>query len=77
MEMKDVTGSSQVKQVGYDDKEHVLAVMFHSGATYHYKGVSADTHKKMMKAESIGKFLHLHVKGKHPHKLHSDGKAKS
>lgn len=60
--------SSTVKSVGYDAPSRTLAVQFASGGTYHYHGVAPEVHTSLMKAESIGKFLHNRVKGKYGHK---------
>ena len=68
MEMKHVpVKSSQVKSVGYHPEYKTLAVTFHGGAIYQYHDVPADIHARMMKAESIGKFLHAEIKGKFKH----------
>lgn len=60
--------SSQIKSHGFDPVTGTLAVEFHSGHTYHYSGVSAEKHAEMCKAESVGKFLGAHIKGKHDFK---------
>lgn len=59
--------SSQIKSHGYDPVTGTLAVEFNSGHTYHYSGVSAEKHAELCKAESVGKFLHAHIKPHHDH----------
>lgn len=57
--------SSQIAAIGYHEGTGTLRVKFNgSGSEYDYTGVSAETHKALGKAESIGKFFGAHVKGK-------------
>lgn len=58
--------SSNVVSVGYDPATKTMAVEFNSG-TYHYHGVSADLHSRMLAAESIGGFHSKYVRGKFNH----------
>lgn len=55
--------SSQIESIGHEG--NTLAVKFKSGGTYHYHDVSADQFAAIKKAESIGSFLHKHIKPKH------------
>jgi hypothetical protein len=57
--------SSNVKEYGFDPDTNTLAVRFHSGGLYHYADVPPEKFDAMHKAESLGKFLHQNVKGKH------------
>lgn len=59
--------SSQMSAHGYDPTTKTLAIRFQSGGTYHYKDVPSEVYEKMKKAESLGSFLHHHVKGKFKH----------
>lgn len=63
MKMQSVT-SSQVESVGYDAASKTLAVKFKNGGEYQYDGPPPELYDSMLKAESIGKFLGAHVKGK-------------
>ena len=54
--------SSQIDSIGHDG--NTLAVKFKNGGTYHYHGVSATQFSDMQKAESIGGYLHKHIKPK-------------
>ena len=76
MELKEVKGSSQVTAFGYDKDSKVLHVRFTNGAEYTYHGVGHELHQKMGEAESLGKFLHKHIKGKYPHKMVKEPKKK-
>ena len=59
--------SSTVESVGYDATTQRLTVTYKGGGTYHYAGVSPTTHAALMAADSVGGYLHAHVKGKHAH----------
>lgn len=53
--------SSQIAEIGHDGD--TLAVRFkHGGTLYHYHGVSADDFAKFKKSESLGSYLHKHIK---------------
>jgi len=61
--------SSQIHSFGHCPNTNTLAVRFKSksapdgkGSLYHYPDISADTHKAMTEAESVGKFFGQHVK---------------
>lgn len=70
MNMQEVK-SSNIKKVGYDPTTNMLAVQFGSGATYHYKNVTADQCQKFLAAKSIGQHFAQHFKRneKHPFEL--------
>jgi hypothetical protein len=53
--------SSMLRQVRYDPKNRFLDVVFRTGETYRYKEVPLDEYNKLMKAESHGKYMQLHV----------------
>ena len=59
--------SSNVASVGFDKETGTLEIEYKSGGVYHYVGVDADKHSDLMKAPSIGAFVHAHIKGKHAH----------
>lgn len=68
MKLEPVT-SSQVEAIGYDPATQVMRVKFkNAGAEYDYAGVTPELHAATLKAESIGKFLGQHIKGKHAFK---------
>lgn len=64
MDMKPVD-SSTIHSVGHDPATKVLHVKFHHGGTYTYHGVTADDHKAMVKAASVGKHFHANIRGKY------------
>lgn len=55
--------SSNIASVGHDG-EH-LYVSFKSGGTHRFDDVPSDTFDAMCGAESVGKFFHARIKGKH------------
>ena len=65
--MAAVSNSSQVAETGYDAASRRLAVRFKSGGVYLYDNVPPDMVAKMGKADSVGKFLAAHIKGKYKH----------
>lgn len=59
--------SSNVAGFGYDAATKTLTVEFKSGGKYDYQGVSSETFAGLQAAESKGKFIGQHIKGKHAH----------
>jgi hypothetical protein len=53
--------SDMLRLVGYDARARILEVVFNTGGTYQYKEVPASEFKKLMSAESIGKYMHRHI----------------
>jgi hypothetical protein len=61
--------SSQIEAIGYDTARRTLRVQFKgSGSTYDYANVPPEVHQNFHKAESLGKFLGSHIKGKYEFK---------
>lgn len=56
--------SSNIKGAHHDAAG--LTVQFHSGATWHYPGVTAEDHAAMMNADSPGSHFHNYIKNKYP-----------
>jgi hypothetical protein len=59
--------SSNIESIAYDPESQVLEAKFKHGGTYSYKGVPPQKYQALMAAPSIGKHLHLHIKGSHAH----------
>jgi hypothetical protein len=56
--------SSNIKAVGHDPATNTLTVEFIGGDRYDYPGVTAEQHKALMAAPSIGQHLYRHhIKG--------------
>ncbi|MFD3995445.1 KTSC domain-containing protein [Streptomyces sp. NPDC056891] len=56
--------SSNVKSIAYDAPGCVLEVKFKSGAVYRYYNVPAAIHELFLEAESKGRYLARHIRGK-------------
>lgn len=61
MKMHDVD-SSNLKAVGYDQKNDLLRVEFRNGGVYEYLDVPATAYADMMTAESVGKAFSSSIK---------------
>ncbi|MDE2467962.1 MAG: KTSC domain-containing protein [Bradyrhizobium sp.] len=57
--------SSQIAAIGHDPGTDTLVVKFHNGGLYAYAGVPHHKFEAMKAAESTGKYLGAHIKGKH------------
>ena len=57
--------SSNVSEIGYNDKELDLYVKFNNGSIYMYSGVPENIWENFMSAESKGKFVHQYLKGQY------------
>jgi hypothetical protein len=61
--VKPVEKSSTIEAIGYEPTTQLLKVKFKSGGLYHFDGVSAAEHHKLITAASVGKHFHKHIKG--------------
>lgn len=64
--------SSNIEAIGWADG--TLTVHFKNGTAYSYAGVPADTHQKLMAANSVGRHFSEHIKGKYDHSKKDDWK---
>jgi KTSC domain-containing protein len=53
--------SSMLRKVRYDPQSNFLDVVFRTGETYRYKDVPLDEYNKLMNAESLGKYMQMHI----------------
>jgi hypothetical protein len=53
--------SSMLRRVRYDAKNRFLDVVFRTGEKYRYKDISPDEYDGLMKAESHGKYMQMHI----------------
>lgn len=56
--------SSNIEAIGYDEARRTLRIKFKSGQSFDYLGVPIGIYREMMGAESKGKYLTAHVKGR-------------
>jgi len=59
------SNSSHVSSTSYDHETGQLIIEFTGGRRYRYDDVSPETASGIDKADSIGRYLHAHVIGKH------------
>lgn len=57
--------SSNIDSVGYEAESKTLHVIFQGGGHYTYKKVDPKLFDQLMKAPSIGSFIHQNIKGRH------------
>jgi len=60
MERKGVS-SSKIRSVGHDAASQVLEVEFNNGTVMQYWRVSADLHRRLMRAGSVASFFEDHI----------------
>jgi non-canonical purine NTP pyrophosphatase (RdgB/HAM1 family) len=60
--------SSDIVAVGYDPKTRVLEVEFQQGRVYQYIDVEPDTHRLLMKADSVGTYFQSSIMGHYRYK---------
>ena len=59
--------STMLEAVGYDSRQRVLEVIFNSGDRYRYKEVPVFEYKRLMRADSIGQYMHKRIIGRYPY----------
>lgn len=59
--------SSNIKSIGHDSNQNVLAVEFKDGSVYHYHDVPADAHDALVGAKSVGGHFHANIKNNYTH----------
>ena len=60
--------SSTVKLTEYDFENQTLTVEFKNGNVYEYYKITYEDWRSLLDAESIGKHLNAHIKGKFDYK---------
>ena len=58
--------SSTLAAVGYDPRQQLLEVAFHSGAVYQYRGVPQQTFDGLLRAASHGTYFTAHIRDVFP-----------
>ena len=53
--------ASNIRAVGYDERNRVLEVEFSSGSIVQYSGVSAEVHRRLMNSPSPGSYFHDNI----------------
>jgi hypothetical protein len=57
--------SSVIKTLGYDDRNNVLEVEFHTGRVYQYFGVPPAVYNDLLNASSIGEFYNRQIRNEY------------
>lgn len=57
-----VVDSSNIQSAGYDPDLKILQIRFNGGGLFEYEDVPKKVFKKMIDAESVGKFFHTKIK---------------
>ena len=65
MDLKDITGSSNIEAAGYNPETKTLRVRFKGGSVYDHHDFPADAHDAFMSADSKGSHYHSTIKGKY------------
>lgn len=55
--------SSNIAEVGYDERQRTLEVLFHNGTVYQYFEVPPQIYTELLQSSSVGKYLNANVKG--------------
>jgi hypothetical protein len=58
--------SSSITSVGYNARQRILDVQFHSGAVYRYWSVPKEVHAQFLKAPSKGRYFSAQIRSKYP-----------
>lgn len=55
--------SSNIAEIGYDEGQRTLEVLFLNGSIYQYFEVPSQIFNELMKASSAGQYLNANIKG--------------
>ena len=55
--------SSNIAEVGYDERQRILEVLFRNGTAYQYFEVPPHIFSELIQASSIGQYLNANIKG--------------
>lgn len=61
--------SSTISEVEYDLEKSELFVTFKNGKKYKYSDVTESWFRRMVEAESVGKFFSMYIKGCYAYEL--------
>ncbi|MBC7231909.1 MAG: KTSC domain-containing protein [Chloroflexi bacterium] len=57
-----IVESSMIHAIGYDQKEHILKIVFNNGRSYCYEDVPLEEYKGLLKTESKGHYFLEHIR---------------
>jgi len=55
--------SSNVAEIGYDENQRIMEVLFQSGTIYQYFDVPPQIYAELMQSSSVGSYLNSNIKG--------------
>lgn len=55
--------SSNLAEVGYDERSQTMEIMFKDGGVYQYFDVPKATYQGLLGASSAGQYFHAHIRG--------------
>lgn len=61
----DVTRSSMIAKVAYNEEDKILTITFGKGGSYEYKDFPRDIYNDLIASESIGKYFLSNIKDKY------------
>ena len=63
--------SALIRALRYDDRQHLLEVVFQNGRVYHYVNVPAGVYQNLLNAGSPGRYFATHIRNLYPYwRLH-------
>ena len=63
-----IKNSSNISEIGHNEKKNIMEITFHNNKTYHYYRVSKRVYEAFLKADSKGKYFHARIKGVYAYK---------
>ena len=63
MKTNQITNSSTIQEIGYDEETKTLYIIFKGSGKYLYYDVPKEVWEAMVKAKSTGKFFYREIKG--------------
>ncbi len=59
--------SSMLRAVRYDNRQHVLEIIFRNGRPYHFVNVPPEEYEKLMHAKSKGRYFLQNIRNSYPY----------
>jgi KTSC domain len=58
--------SSAIRSVGYDAQRNMLEIQYAGGGVYRYLQVPPDEHERLMRADSLGRYVNARIRNRYP-----------
>ena len=59
--------STNISEIGYDEKKETLEIKFLSGSIYQYYNLQKNIYEELMRAGSKGQFFNRYIKNAYPY----------